>query len=81
MIEIKNSKLNATLKRGLNEVYAYLKEYEDIPLMDKMSGILIAFGGVGRVDLDTALDKEAAIFDIDYLNDCNLRGIILGIGL
>ena len=81
LIEIKNSKLNATLKRGLNEVYAYLKEYEDIPLMDKMSGILIAFGGVGRVDLDTALDKEAAIFDIDYLNDCNLRGIILGIGL
>lgn len=52
MIEIKNSDINPTLKRGLNEVYAYLKEYEDVPLMDKMSGILIAFGGVGDVDLD-----------------------------
>ena len=79
LIEIKNSSKNDTLKRGLNEVYAYLKEYEDLPLADKMRGILIAFGGVGSVDLNTALDHEVAIFERACLNDYILRRIILGI--
>ena len=77
LIEIKNSSRNETLKRGLNEVYAYLKEYEDVPLMDKMSGILIAFGGVGSIDLNTALNHEVAIFDMEHFNDIGLRRIIL----
>ena len=79
LIEIKNSSKNDTLKRGLNEVYAYLKEYEDLPLADKMRGILIAFGGVGSVDLNTALNHEVAIFERACLNDYILRRIILGI--
>ena len=79
MIEIKNSSKNDTLKRGLNEVYAYLKEYEDLPLADKMKGILIAFGGVGSVDLNTPLDHEVAIFERRYLNDSEVIRNILGI--
>ena len=79
LIEIKNSSRNDTLKRGLNEVYAYLKEYEDVSLIDKMRGILIAFGGVGSIDLDTALNHEVAIFDREHFNDIGLRRIILGI--
>ena len=77
IIEVKNSVEKKYLKRGLNEVLAYLKDFGDVCFTQKMAGILIGFGGFGDFDIEEASENDIAIFDKESFNDEKLRRLIL----
>ena len=77
IIEVKNSVEKDYLKEGLNEVLAYLTDFEDVCFTQKMKGILIGFGGIGNFDVELASENDIAIFDKESFNDEKLRRLIL----